>query len=179
MLADTNLQPDQREAVQMIDKSATGLLNILDDILEYCTLDSGSNQEMGTLVLQSVKFDSLELVERCLMSYAKAAEEKGILFFLLFTCTETNFLGDPWGVKQILHHLIGNAIKFTDRGFVKVHLHAEKQETSENSWRVFISVEDSGIGIPEEKIGNLFGVFTQGNDVGICQKNRCLILCCS
>ena len=154
LMARTDLNEQQRQFNRNIQISAQNLLAIINDILDFSRIESGK------LEIESISFKPEEAVSEVLDVLAVRAHEKGLgLYYSVDPKAEGAFLGDPGRTKQILVNLIGNAIKFTHEGQIKVSI--EQKEEGEDYSLLQISVKDSGIGIPDEKIGSLFEAFSQ------------------
>jgi PAS domain S-box-containing protein len=155
----TDLQRAQREYLQNVRKSAYGLLNIINDILDF------SKIEAGKLFIDATTFNLNELVEEIIdLLSVKAYEKKLELLFWLDPLLPSSFNGDPVRIRQILVNLLGNAIKFTERGeiFVGVSMSGPiKEKEGKPYLPLNIYVRDSGIGIAPEKINQVFESFTQ------------------
>lgn len=144
--------PEHKRMIGTIRRSGETLLNILNDILDM------SKIEAGKLELESVPFSPMELAERVEDLHNLRAEEKGLDFEVLVSSgAETARLGDPFRVQQIMHNLVSNAIKFTDRGSVTVKLSGRRGQP------LVIEVRDSGIGMTPEQMARLHDEFTQAD----------------
>ncbi len=162
----TELTPEQREYLGMVEQSAGNLLKLLNDILDF------SKIEAGKLELESIRFDLRELVEETVWSFSFQAHDKG-LELLCFVSPDVPSIvqGDPNRLRQILVNLIGNAVKFTDQGEVSIQAlpweneHRSEQPSPEgaSTRTIHFSVRDTGIGIPERQLGRIFESFTQGD----------------
>jgi PAS domain S-box-containing protein len=156
LLVDTPLNPEQREYAEIIRSSATALLTIVNDILDF------SKIEAGKLVVERVDMDIVEVVEGTCGLLAERAREKGIeLKTDVDAGIPSPLRGDPVRVRQILINLIGNAIKFTDAGRVRVTCTLER--TSSSRLTIRFAVQDTGIGITAEALAGLFQPFTQAD----------------
>ena len=153
LLTATPLDADQADMAQTIRKSAFALLQIIDDILDL------SKIEAGQMRLESIPLSICDIVETVAETLATAAREKGLrLFVFVDPALPERQFGDPVRLRQILFNLLGNAVKFTPDG--EVLLRALAVETAAGP-RLRIEVVDTGIGIPEEAMGDLFQAFTQ------------------
>lgn len=162
LLSRTNLEAQQANYLNIITKSAENLLVILNDILDLAKIESGKLQ------FEQIPFDLGEVAETAIQSFVYKADEKAIV--LRCECSALAFshvLGDPYRLNQVLVNLLSNAIKFTDKG--RVLLHVATAESTDSHTKVTFSVHDTGIGIPQEQIGQLFKQFTQA-DTGIGRK---------
>jgi two-component system, sensor histidine kinase and response regulator len=156
LLLDGELEPEQREFAETISASANDLLAILNDILDF------SKIEAGKLAFDLVDFDLVGTVESMLDQVASLAHIKGIeLTCAMAPDLPTRLRGDPGRLRQILANLVGNAIKFTQKGEVVVRI--SKESENETHARVHFRVEDSGIGISLEAQRNLFQAFSQAD----------------
>jgi signal transduction histidine kinase/DNA-binding response OmpR family regulator len=158
LLLDTPLSPEQREFAHTIKSSAASLLTILNDILDY------SKIEAGKLSLESVSFDLHRTVEEVVELLSQRAQEKQVELALFYADdVPQQVIGDPSRIRQVLLNLVGNAIKFTDRGHVALEVsHPEGVRTGAGEGLLF-QVSDTGIGIPREKQALLFDKFTQAD----------------
>ncbi|MFN4280893.1 GAF domain-containing protein [Thermosynechococcus sp.] len=153
LLLDTPLNEQQRDFLQTLHQAGEALLTIINDILDFSKIESGK------LVLEQQPFDVRECVEDVLSLLASKAEEKELE--LLYTCTpETpaQIKGDVTRLRQILVNLVGNGIKFTHEGQVVVHVGVIRHEGKDF---VQFQVQDTGIGIPRDRMDRLFKPFSQ------------------
>jgi CheY-like chemotaxis protein len=152
-LLDTTLsEPRQKLMIRTIRNSGEVLLSILNNILDMSKIESGK------LELEQVAFNPAELARQVEAVYALQAEEKGLEFEVLTSLgSEMGRLGDPYRIVQILHNLLSNALKFTDKGGVTLKLacRAGKPMT--------IEVTDSGIGMTPEQTARVFDSFEQAD----------------
>lgn len=150
----TDLTKTQRENLELVKNSADSLIRIINSILDF------SKIEAGKLILEELDFDINTLVEKTIASFKYKAEEKGIDINSSINIKENKvYVGDPGRIQQILTNLIGNAVKFTEYGYVK--LIVDTLLENDNSAILQFSVVDTGIGIPKDKIRNLFESFSQ------------------
>ncbi len=153
ILLGTRLDEEQQDFVQTIRSSGESLLALINDILDF------SKIEAGHLRLESVPFDIARTVEDVASLLSTKAEEKNIE--LAVSCDPTlpeDWLGDPIRLRQILLNLLGNALKFTERGHVHIHVDMCQAEGAQS---VRIQVRDTGIGIAPEHRHLLFQKFQQ------------------
>jgi signal transduction histidine kinase/DNA-binding response OmpR family regulator len=156
LLLDTPLTAEQREYADTIRKSGEALLAIINDILDF------SKIEAGKMDLECIDFDLRAAIEDVLELLAEQASNKGLeLACLLPADIPTWVAGDPGRLRQILTNLVGNALKFTERGEVVVH--AAPVEADADTVLLRIAVADTGIGIPPEVQSRLFQAFTQAD----------------
>jgi signal transduction histidine kinase/DNA-binding response OmpR family regulator len=154
LLLTTDLDAVQREYAETVRDSADGLLTILNDILDVSKL------EAGRMVLEPAPFDLRVAAEEVMDLLAPRASEKGLELALRWAPgAPTRFVGDPGRVRQVVVNLVGNAVKFTDRGSVLLDVDATPIEGGRA--RVRVRVVDTGIGIPKDKLSVLFSPFTQ------------------
>lgn len=156
LLIEDEPRPDQLENLKTLQFSAENLLGLINDILDYNKIDSGK------IELEKVAFDIDMVFNRIIHSYTYQAREKKLdVSFKLDSDLPKIMTGDPVRLAQVANNLISNAIKFTERGFVKIHL--KKVYEKKNSVKIRFEFEDSGIGIPDDKISTIFEAFTQAS----------------
>lgn len=156
LLMDTNLTPLQKEYVEIIQRSSEALLDIINDILDF------SKIEAGRIELESVPFILRDTVEDVMETLAVRAQEKGLeIACLIHRDVPLALQGDPARFRQILMNLVGNAIKFTESG--EVFVRVSQVEQWEEGVKLHIAVEDTGIGIPRERMGIIFQSFAQAD----------------
>jgi signal transduction histidine kinase/ActR/RegA family two-component response regulator len=156
LLQMTELDEQQQEFAQTIDRSGKTLLQLVNDILDFSKIESGHFQ------IESVRFDLATLLEEVREMLAFRAEQKGLaLEVALDPSLAQRYRGDPTRIKQVVVNLAGNAIKFTHQGHVRIR--AEAAPASDPRSLVAISVEDTGIGIPEDQLDRVFEAFTQAD----------------
>jgi PAS domain S-box-containing protein len=156
LLMGTELTDEQREYLNMIRISGNSLLSLINDILDF------SRIEADQLYLENQRFNLRMTVEDTVDIVALDAYEKGInLTCIIEPNVPLELIGDPGRLRQVLINLLGNAVKFTENGEVSIHVQLEN-ETNEKV-TIYVSVKDTGIGIPEMEINNLFKPFSQVN----------------
>ena len=152
LLQRSALAATQRDYTHKIDSAARTLLSILDDLLDYAKL------ETGRLSIELAPFSLRALLSELEVVFQDAAREKQLkLAFAIDAQTRDGLLGDAARLRQVLLNLIGNAIKFTDSGHVRVHVAPGHEAET-----VVFDVEDSGIGISQEQQQRIFEAFYQG-----------------
>jgi PAS domain S-box-containing protein len=164
LLLETRLTPDQRELVEVIRQSGESLLVVINDILDYSKIESGQMQlEWLPLRLQ-------EVVDNCLLLLSPKAQEKGVTVAVAIDPEiPPLILGDRTRLQQVLVNLISNAVKFTDNGQVKVTLtnkpadRLHRPAATGDLSEVEVCIEDTGIGIPREKLLSIFDPFVQAD----------------
>jgi signal transduction histidine kinase/CheY-like chemotaxis protein/HPt (histidine-containing phosphotransfer) domain-containing protein len=156
LLKETELDNDQRLFVETIVSSADALLAIIDDILDF------SKIEAGRLDVEEVAFDLYGVVDGVSDILCMRADAKGIEFICLIDpAVPRTLVGDPVRLRQIITNLMGNAVKFTEKG--EVVLCVTMEDGSANAPHLMFEITDTGIGIPEDKIGALFAPFVQAD----------------
>jgi two-component system, sensor histidine kinase and response regulator len=164
LLSETPLSAEQQRYVEVFRNAGENLLNIINDILDL------SKIEAGYIELESIDFDLRELLERTAEELSIRAHNKGLeLISHILPDVPSHLVGDPVRLRQILVNLVGNAIKFTEKGEVVVHVARQTEAPShvdgqkEGKIDLFFSVADTGIGIPEDKLQKIFDKFTQAD----------------
>ena len=153
LLAKSDLDPKQKTFTDIIVKSGNALLTIINDILDFSKIDAGQ------LVLDPAPFNLTEAIEDVATLVSTRAKEKDLeLIVRVQPGLDGQFVGDVGRVRQIVTNLLGNAVKFTDEGHVLVDVTGERVPAGT---RLTISVTDTGIGIPEDKLKLVFEKFSQ------------------
>lgn len=154
LLQETALSQVQQEYVDRFSRAAAGLLELINDILDL------SKIEAGHVDLESIPFDLHDLIDKTAESMAVRAHAKKIeLIAFVHPDVPPCVLGDPTRLRQVLVNLVGNAVKFTERG--QVALTVDRTDDQGVSGALRFSISDTGIGIPEDKVGAIFESFTQ------------------
>ncbi len=162
ILLESNLAPRQRESARTIQGASRALLAIINDLLDFARL------EEGRLRLHRISFDLSEILEETLDLLSPQAEEKGIeLVLRIQPGMDRRYMGDPDRFRQVVLNLLGNALKFTERGHVLVAVECMRQ--SGDIREIQVNIEDTGIGISEDKQARLFERFSQA-DSGITRR---------
>jgi len=162
LLWDTPLTNEQREYVRIFRSTGNTLQNLINEILDL------SKVEAGRLALEAVGFDLDELIDKVGETLAVSAQSKGLeLICDIAPDVPVDLIGDPLRIRQVLINLIGNAIKFTEKGHVVVAV--EREPGSAKAGALRLSVSDTGVGITQEQQAVLFGRFAQA-DVSTARK---------
>ena len=153
---ETPLNEDQREYLGMVKQSADSLLTVINDILDF------SKIEAGKMMLESAEFNLRETLEETIRTFSLRAGEKGLeLICDIPSSIPQLVLGDTERLRQVLVNLLGNAIKFTDRGEIILQAHLEEKE--DDSVHLHFTIRDTGIGVPKEKQELIFESFVQAD----------------
>jgi two-component system, sensor histidine kinase and response regulator len=156
LVLDTNLTDEQRESLGLVRLSAESLLSVINDILDF------SKIEAGKMELELIPFDLREALGETMKGLGVRADQKGLeLVYEVQADVPEALLGDPSRIRQILINLVGNSIKFTERGEVFVTVTSESDDTS--TARLHFAVRDTGVGIPLEKQAKIFEAFSQAD----------------
>ena len=160
LMADTKLSDEQKEYLDVILESGKHLLEIIDDILDLTRI------EAGKFKIREVPFKLRELVGNTVRPLEVLAKEKGVLITISVEPDVPDYLGgDPKCFSQVIHNILDNAVKFTDKGTIEVGIKKEEYEGRLSSDKGFVmlrfSISDTGIGIPEDKLDAVFDIFTQ------------------
>lgn len=162
LLNDTTLSDEQKLYANTIKNSGEALLVIINDVLDY------SKIEADKLVLHEEVFDLERCIHEIVMLLQPTARDKGLTILVDYDLfLPTQFVGDPGRIRQVLTNLAGNAVKFTNEGHVTLRV-TGISNPEEGTCAVHCMIEDTGIGIPEEKIDHVFGEFNQVED----ERNR-------
>lgn len=152
----TDLSAEQREYLELVKASADSLLTVINDVLDF------SKIEAGRLDLDETPFDLYALLEKTIKPFAVRALEKGLELLLdVRPATPRLVTGDPVRLRQILVNLLGNAVKFTERGEVELTVSPDPEGGGEGMVR--FDVRDSGIGVPKDKQAAIFEAFSQAD----------------
>ncbi|WP_422003369.1 response regulator [Roseovarius mucosus] len=162
LLMETELTEEQRLFTSTIKNSGEALLVIINDVLDY------SKIEAEKLILHAEPFDLERCIHELVTLMQVNARDKGLDVLVDYDLfLPTQFVGDPGRIRQIMTNLLGNAVKFTENGHVLVRVTGVYSDT-EGRASIHVTVEDTGIGIPPDKIDHIFGEFNQVDD----ERNR-------
>ncbi|MFT5163721.1 MAG: signal transduction histidine kinase/FixJ family two-component response regulator [Alteromonadaceae bacterium] len=151
LIRSKDIKPDNKETLYKVEKACNHLMDIINDVLEI------SKIEAGAMEVRPTAFDLVGLLEDICQMFSFRCEQKSLQWqFNNSIDEETQVIGDQSKFRQVLINLLGNAVKFTDSGFVKLSV------SSPEPHRYFISVQDSGPGMQIEEIATLFTNFSQG-----------------
>lgn len=154
LLAETSLSPEQKEYTDTIRGSGEALLTVINDILDFSKIESGNME------LDNHAFDLRQCIENVMDIFTAKAAQKGLdLVYQIDYQIPAQIISDGHRLRQILLNLIGNAMKFTDRGEIFVGVHLLKM--TDDQLELAFQVRDTGIGIPKDKLSRLFKAFSQ------------------
>ena len=157
LLANTNIDDRQHEFIKVINNSASSLLTIINDILDF------SKIEAGAFELDPMPFDLKDAINDVAALLCAKAHDKGLELIVNYsTNLSRHFIGDGGRIRQIITNLLGNAIKFTEKGHIIIDVDITPSDTP-NLNEIQISVKDTGIGIEAEKVDKIFQKFTQAD----------------
>lgn len=156
LLIEDNPRPEQLENLKTLQFSAENLLGLINDILDFTKIDSGKVE------LENVEFELKNVINRFIHSYTYQAREKALdIIFEYDEEIPSKLLGDPVRLGQVINNLVSNAVKFTQEGHIRIALNRIDEDSEEIA--IKFDFEDTGIGIPEEKIQSVFEAFTQAS----------------
>jgi PAS domain S-box-containing protein len=155
LMDDQTLKPASAEQIRTVHRSATHLLSMLNDLLDYARIESGRS------VVEEQEFDLYGLLDDLAAMFRFRCEEKRLRFLFHWDAAlPRHARGDAGKLRQIVMNLLGNAIKFTNQGHVS--LRARRGSGSSNSFKLEVEVEDSGEGVGADELPHLFDEFWQG-----------------
>ena len=162
ILLSTKLDEKQKKCVNVLQSSADGLMILINDLLDIDKIES------EVIELEEKPFNMVAMLEEVVSVMSVKAQEQGIMLNVHYEAgLYKTFVGDSNRIRQILINLVGNAVKFTENGSVSIYLANGGKGNGKKD--ITISVADTGIGVEEEKIGHIFGKFTQA-DASITRK---------
>jgi len=154
---ETDLAPDQREYIGLVKSSADALLTIINDILDFSKIESGK------LSIEMIEFSLESMLRDTMKPLATRAHDKGLeLLLRIDPDVPDQVVGDPGRLRQVMMNLLGNAIKFTERGEVELSVRCESSAPA-TAPRLRFAVRDTGIGIAAEKFDTIFESFSQAD----------------
>ena len=154
LLSNTNLTAEQREYIEAIKLSGNNLMILINDILDFAKINSGK------IEFTEQEFNLRDLVKSIIqILQVKADEKKLVLTYTIDYGIPETVIGDPLRLNQILINLLGNSVKFTDSGSVKLNI--RQYSDAGNKLKLFFTVSDTGIGIASEKLDKIFETFSQ------------------
>jgi signal transduction histidine kinase/CheY-like chemotaxis protein len=157
LVLDSPLTGEQREQLLTAQSSAQGLLAILNDILDLSKIES------GRMSLEEIPFQVRTLFRDCFLPHQVKARQKGVeMIFEVDSLTPQSLVGDPMRLRQIIHNLISNSVKFTHKGSITLSVQCEPGPAPAKTL-LAITVRDTGIGIPAAKLPLIFEKFTQAD----------------
>lgn len=152
----TSLSPTQRDYLQTIERSGTTLLDIINDVLDFSKL------EAGKLILEAIPFALRSTFDDVIVLLAQTAHEKGLEITLdVQQDVPDRVIGDPLRLQQVMTNLLGNAIKFTEKGNIDIRI--EKHGADHHQMELEMQINDTGIGIAEHQQSQLFQAFRQAD----------------
>ena len=156
LLSESSLDTQQQEYLAVCRRAGEALLTLINDVLDLSKIESGQ------LSFEHTPFELAEVVDKTLGVLSARAQEKGLgLHASISPGAPTRLVGDPHRLRQIMLNLLGNALKFTERG--EVSLRVEPDPDSDNPAHLLVSVSDTGCGIPADKLDAVFERFTQAD----------------
>jgi two-component system sensor histidine kinase/response regulator len=156
LVLDTDLTTEQRENLGLVRLSAESLLSIINDILDF------SKIEAGKLEIEAIPFDLRESLGETMKSLSVRAHQKGLeLIYDVQPDVPEALIGDPGRIRQVLINLVGNAIKFTEKGEVFISVEEESHEEAVTC--LHFMAKDTGVGIPKDKQEKVFEAFSQAD----------------
>lgn len=156
VVLDSNLDGEQKEQLEIAQRSAYSLLALLNDILDL------SKIEAGKMMIERIPFNVRTVLDDCVKSFQARASQKGIaLHFEVDSAAPAHIMGDPLRVRQMAANLLSNAVKFTDCGWVSLRLSASP--AAGGNAVMEIEVSDTGPGIDADKLSTIFDKFTQAD----------------
>jgi len=156
LMLDQIVDEEQKQYFDIIHSSSHALLNIINDILDLSKIESGSFE------LEQINFDLHQLCNDVYQLFSSSAKQKGIQVLYFYDSGLPQFwIGDPNRIRQILNNLFSNALKFTHQGRIDIRVQGER--LANHQYDLKIQVKDSGIGIAEKKVGQIFSAFQQAD----------------
>jgi len=156
LMLDQTVDEEQKQYIDIIHSSSHALLNIINDILDLSKIESGSFE------LEQINFDLHQLCNEVYQLFSSSAKQKGIQILYFYGADLPQFwIGDPNRIRQILNNLFSNALKFTHQGRIDIRVQGER--LANHQYNLKLQIKDSGIGIAEKKVGQIFSAFQQAD----------------
>jgi PAS domain S-box-containing protein len=156
LLADTNLDDEQREYLSLLQESTGGLIRLVNDLFKFSKIESGN------LNIEKTLMNMQQVISACMEYYKPQSKQKGLnMTWEVTDDLPECLIGDPDIIRQIILNLVGNAIKFTEKG--SVHFSVDIESIKGKDIIIHFKVKDTGIGIPENKMNIIFREFTQAD----------------
>jgi PAS domain S-box-containing protein len=156
LMLDQSVDDEQKQYIDIIHSSSHALLNIINDILDLSKIESGSFE------LEQINFDLHQLCNDVYQLFSSTAKQKGIQILYFYGADLPQFwVGDPNRIRQILNNLFSNALKFTHQGRIDIRIQGER--LANHQYDLKIQIKDSGIGIAEKKVEQIFSAFQQAD----------------
>jgi PAS domain S-box-containing protein len=156
LMLDQTVNNEQKQYIDIIHSSSHSLLNIINDILDLSKIESGSFE------LEQINFDLHQLCNEVYQLFSSSAKQKGVQILYFYGADLPQFwIGDPNRIRQILSNLFSNALKFTHQGRIDIRVQGER--LANHQYDLKIQIKDSGIGIAEKKISQIFSAFKQAD----------------
>ena len=156
LMLDQTIDDEQKQYIDIIHSSSHSLLNIINDILDLSKIESGSFE------LEQINFDLHQLCNEVYQLFSSSAKQKGIQILYFYGADLPQFwIGDPNRIRQILNNLFSNALKFTHQGRIDIRVQGER--LANHQYDLKIQIKDSGIGIVDKKIEQIFSAFQQAD----------------
>jgi PAS domain S-box-containing protein len=156
LLNETSLTPDQKQYVDIFQKAGIDLLEIINSILDL------SKIEAGQISVENTRFNLITTISEVFDLLSPKCKSKNVEFIKHISSNVPEFvIGDKLRLKQVLINILGNSIKFTEKGLVKIDVNLNHDQSRYGN--ILFSISDSGIGLDEKNINNLFELFTQGD----------------
>lgn len=156
LLLDTKLTEEQRDYAETVRECSNSLMAILSDILDFSKLEAGKT------TLNPELFNLRKIIDQVATLHSAKAKEKGLALTVRYAPElPTGVTGDPKRIGQVITNLVSNALKFTEQGYVIIRVDGEEQTETDTLFR--IAVEDTGIGVPPDKLSVIFEKFVQAD----------------
>jgi len=156
ILLEQELDPEAKDLSEMIFHSSNSLLSVINDILDFSKIESGN------MSFEAIAFDFKRIVLDVYDTFKTSVESKGLELLIHYPDTSPHyFVGDPNRIRQILLNLVGNALKFTQKGNIDIQVVITQQKP--DRFVVVSTIKDTGIGISDEKMQGLFAAFSQAD----------------